>query len=223
MNNLKYYILVFSISICFSNCGGYGSIDYGFSETSVNTQKALTNLSTKISTSEDPMLIQTYNKLEKTSNELFLILEDCHKKYKLTKNYITTLQEAQKALERLHQNFASTSDKTLLLEAIYLDYHAKLQSIVSSPQNDANSTIRVTIDSSKEDGFFVFGKLSYEEKLPIKRFRFNKPTHDAFQDFVPGYYLFWLEKEDRIGTPELHLIINNGTEAEKKLVLETPK
>ncbi|TSE04094.1 hypothetical protein [Aquimarina algiphila] len=221
----NFYKLIFAsyILLFMYGCASYAPKDNKLSIVLSKTQKAITGLAEKTTVTNDDNLIKAFSKLEKKSIELFPALEVCNKKYALTPEYMATLQEAQKTLERLHKDFNTISNKTFLLDAIYLDYDAKLASITSSAKNDANTKIKVIVDSNEEEGYFVFGKLSYEKELNIKRFRFNKPTHNASQDFVPGYYLFWLEKEDRIGEPELHLIMSDGTEEEKKLVLKTPK
>ncbi len=223
MKKFYKYTLTLCILVFMCSCASYGPTDNKLSIVLSKTQQTITNLREKISTTEDSTLIKTFNKLEKKSTELFPALEVCNKKYALTLGYMTTLQEAQKALQRLDKDFNTIPDKTFILEAIYLDYDAKLTSINSSTENDANTKVKVTVDSSEDKGYFVFGKLSYEKSLNIKRFRFNRPTNSATQDFVPGYYLFWLEKEDRVGEPELHLIMSDGQEEEKKLVLKTPK
>ncbi len=223
MKNFYKFTFTFYISVFMYSCASYGPTDNTLSVVLSKTQQAVTNLAEKIPATEDDSLIKTYGKLEKMSKELFPVLEECNKKYALTPEYMATLQGAQKIIERIDKDFNTIPDKAFILNAIYLDYNAKLKSIHSSAKNDANTKIRVTVDSSEEEGYFVFGKLSYEKALDIKRFRFNKPTNSATQDFVPGYYLFWLEKENRVGEPELHLIMSNGTEEEKQLVLKTPK
>ncbi|MBQ4820685.1 hypothetical protein [Aquimarina sp. MMG016] len=223
MENLYKQALAVFILIFISGCASYGPKDNKLSVILSGTQQAVTNLAEKITITEDQDLIAKYYNLEKKYEELFPVLIKCNEKYALTTTYMSTLEEAQKSLQRLYKNFDDITDKSYMLESIYLDYDAKLQSINSSAKSDANTTIKVTINSSEDEGFFVFGKLSYEQNLNIKRFRFNKPTQNASQDFVPGYYLFWLEKEDRVGEPELHLIMSNGKEEEKQLVLKTPK
>ncbi len=205
------------------SCASYSTQDNELPIVLSKSEQALTSLAESISLTENSDLLNAYNNLEKISKELFPALEKCNQKYRLTPAYMITLREAQKTLEHLHKDFNTMSDKAFLMEAIYLDYDAKLQSIRSSDKSDANTKIKVVVDSNEDEGYFVFGKLSYEQELDIKRFRFNKPTHNATQDFVPGYYLFWLEKEDRVGEPELHLIMSSGTELEKQLVLKTPK
>ncbi len=223
MKNFYKFTLTFYISVFTYSCASYKPTDNTLSVVLSKTQQAVTNLAEKIPATEDDSLIKAYGKLEKKSKELFPALEKCNKKYALTPEYMATLQGAQKIVERMDKDFNTIPDKTFILDAVYQDYDAKLVSINSSAENDANTKIKVIIDSNKDEGFFVFGKLSYEKALDIKRFRFNKPTNSATQDFVPGYYLFWLEKEDRVGEPELHLIMSNGTEEEKQLVLKTPK
>ncbi|WP_281987719.1 hypothetical protein [Aquimarina aggregata] len=218
----KYTATLFVITVLCS-CASYAPKDNQLSVVLTNTQQAITNLAEKIPATGEDNLIQTFNKLQKKSVALIPALKVCNQKYALTPEYMATLKEAQKVLQRVDKDFDTIPDKTFLLEAIYLDYEAKLTSITSSEKNDANTKIKVTVDSNEDEGYFVFGKLSYEKALDIKRFRFNRPTNSATQDFVPGYYLFWLEKEDLIGEPELHLIMNNGEEEEKKLVLKTPK
>lgn len=223
MKKLRQYILMLCVSVFMYGCGSYTPKENNLSIVLLKTKEVITNLGEKVRIAEDDSLIKAYDKLEKKYSELLPALEKCNEKYRLTTSYITTLEEAQNALQRLHKTFNKTSNKTFILNAIYMDYDAKLTSINSSAPSDANTKIRVIVDSSEDEGFFVFGKLSYEQGLDIKRFRFTRPTHNASQDFVPGYYLFWLEKEDRIGEPELHLIMSNGIVEEKKLVLKTPK
>ncbi|MEW7289080.1 hypothetical protein [Aquimarina sp. 2304DJ70-9] len=223
MKNFFKFIWALCISVIVYSCAQYASKDNDLSIVLSTTEKAITSLSEKIPATKDDDLIVSYNKLEAKSKELFPVLVKCNEKYKLTVNYLETLREAQKTVQRLDKDFDAIDDKTFILNAIYLDFDAKLKSINSSAKNDANTKIKVTVDSSEDEGFFVFGKLSYEKELNIKRFRFNKPTQKASQDFVPGYYLFWLEKEDRVGEAELHLIMSSGVEEVKQLVLKTPK
>ena len=223
MKNFYKYTLILCISVFIYSCASYAPTDNKLSITLLKTQQAITNLAAKITPTGNDHLIKTYSKLEKKSKELFPLLLECNEKYKLSTTYMITLEEAQKTLQGLDKGFNTVPDKTFILDAIYLDYDAKLQSIQNSAKNDATTKIKVTVNSNEEEGFFVFGKLSYEKELNIKRFRFNQPTQNAARDFVPGYYLFWLEKEDRVGEPELHLIVSNGTEEEKKLVLKSPK
>ncbi len=223
MKNFYKFAFTFCIVIFIYGCASYKSKDNNLTVVLSKTEQAITRLSEKIATTDNDSLAIVHGKLEKKSKELFPALEKCNEKYRLSKNYMVTLEVAQKKLEHLQDNFESLSHKAFVLDAIYRDYDAMLTSINSSAKNDANTKVRVIVDSSEDEGFFVFGKLSYEQELDIKRFRFNRPTHNASLDFVPGYYLLWLEKEDRVGEPELHLITDNGKEEEKKLVLKTPK
>ncbi|MEW7279336.1 hypothetical protein ABW636_12150 [Aquimarina sp. 2201CG1-2-11] len=223
MKNKYSYSIMLCLILCMCSCASYGPKNKDLTGVLSNTQQTITNLTEKIQTTGDKMLIKTGQKLESKYRELAPVLESCNEKYTLTTEYMTTLQEAQRALQRVDKDFNRISDKAFILDAIYLDYNAKLTSIKSNSKSDANSKIKVTVNSNEGEGFFVFGKLSYEQSLNIKRFRFNKPTQNASQDFVPGYYLFWLEKDERIGEPELHLIVSNGAEEVKQLVLKTPK
>ncbi|SNR16917.1 hypothetical protein [Tenacibaculum jejuense] len=167
-------------------------------------------------------VLKTIDKLEDKQKELFYLLDGCNERSALTTEYLNSLEESYKALQKVAKE-KEIVKRQKTLEAIYLDYKAKEIAINSSENNDANTKVKVIVDSSEDQGFFVFGKLSFEGNLNIKRFRFTKPTQQASQDFVPGYYLFWLEKGDLIGKPELHLITISGEEKEKILVLKTPK
>ena len=219
---LSFCVLIF-ITSCSSYKSNYKSIHNELEELLVSTQQTLNELAEKVTTKTEDSLSGSLSKLVAKSKELFPALENCNKKYKLTDNYMTTLVEAQKALASLNENFNSLENKEFILNAVYQDYDAKLQSIYSSPTSDANTRIKVMVDSNEDEGFFVFGKLSYEQELDIKRFRFNRPTQNASLDVVPGYYLFWLEKDGRIGTAELHLIMSDGSGEPQKLVLKIPK
>ncbi|WP_130734457.1 hypothetical protein [Flavobacterium sp. J27] len=219
---LSFCILVF-IASCSSYKPTYKPTNNELEELLSSTQQTIHQLAEKISPKTEDSLSISFRKLEEKSKELFPALENCHKKYKLTESYMATLKEAQNALSRLYENFNNIDNKEFILHAVYLDYDAKLKSIYSSPTSDANTRIKVTVDSNEDEGFFVFGKLSYEQELDIKRFRFNRPTQNASLDVVPGYYLFWLEKDGRIGTAELHLIMSDGSGEPQKLVLKIPK
>jgi len=176
----------------------------------------------EIGTQTKSSILKTIAKVENKRKELFYLLEGCNDRNALTPEYLKSLEETQKMLQKLATE-EHIIKKEKILEGIYYDYKAKEMAINSSENNDANTKVRVIVDSNEDNGFFVFGKLSFEGNLDIKRFRFNKPTQQATQDFVPGYYLFWLEKEDRIGEPELHLITFSGEDKEKVLVLKAPK
>lgn len=217
------YSYMLCIMILIYSCASYGPKNKDLDQVLSTTQSTISSLAIKVPTTQDQELIGAFQKLEKKYQELAPALEKCNEKYALTIPYVTTLKEAQKALQRVDKDFTTISDKTFVLDAIYQDYNAKLESINSSPKSDANTKVKVLVNSNEDEGFFVFGKLSYEQDLDIKRFRFNQPTQNATQEFVPGYYLFWLEKDERIGAPELHLIMDNGKEEEKQLVLKTPK
>ncbi|GAA3522826.1 hypothetical protein GCM10022393_41870 [Aquimarina addita] len=223
MKNYYPYINVLFALLMIYSCASYGPKNKELPEVLSTTEQVLASLADKIPVTEDEVLKNTYLQLVNKYQELAPALKKCNEKYALTVNYMITLREAQKALQRVDKDFNTLTDKAFILDAIYRDYDAKLQSINSSPKSDANTKIKVLVNSNEDEGFFVFGKLSYEQGLDIKRFRFNRPTQNASQDFVPGYYLFWLEKEDLVGEPELHLIMDDGTEGEKQLVLKTPK
>lgn len=223
MKNYLPYGFAFCFVFVIASCASYGKKNKDLTQVLANTQQTMNSLAAKMPATEDATLIEAYQKLEKKYQELAPALEKCNEKYALTTEYMSTLKEAQRALQRVDKDFTTASDNAFMLDAIYQDYDAKLKSIYSSPKSDANTKVTVTINSNEDEGFFVFGKLSYEKELDIKRFRFNKPTQNAIQDFVPGYYLFWLEKDDRIGEPELHLILSSGEEGTKQLVLKTPK
>ena len=222
MKNRYPFTLMIAL-ILVSACASYTSTNNHLDSVLSKTEQAMIGLADKVNNTDDQELKKTYTQLEQKRKELFPLLIKCNEKYALTKAYMATLKEAQKTVQRLEKNFDTASDKVFMLNAIYLDYDAKIQSIQNSPKNEANTTIKVVVNSNQEEGFFVFGKLSYEKELDIKRFRFNQPTQNAVQDFVPGYYLFWLEKEDRVSEPELHLIISDGSADGKQLVLKTPK
>lgn len=223
MKNYIPYGFAFCFVFVIASCASYGKKNKDLTQVLANTQQTLNSLAAKMPATEDETLVKAYQQLEKKYQELAPALEKCNEKYALTTAYMSALKEAQRALQRVDKDFNTAPDKTFVLDAIYRDYDAKLRSIYSSPKSDANTKVKVTINSNEDEGFFVFGKLSYEKDLDIKRFRFNKPTQNATQDFVPGYYLFWLEKDDRISEPELHLIISSSDEEEKQLVLKTPK
>jgi len=224
MKNYLTYGFAFYFVFLITNCASsnYETKNKSLNQILAHTKQTINSLATKIPATEDKKLLKAYQNLEKKYQELAPVLEKCNEKYALTTAYMTTLKEAQKTLQRIDKNFKTISNKTFTIDAIYQDFDAKLQSIHKSAKSDANTKVRVIINSNKDEGFFVFGKLSYERDMNIKRFRFNKPTQNAVQDFVPGYYLFWLEKEHRIGEPELHLIMSSEEE-EKQLVLKTPK
>ncbi|WP_109299760.1 hypothetical protein [Aquimarina sp. AU474] len=223
MKPKKIYLILFCIASVLFSCASYGLKNKNLSIVLSQTELALTGLEKKITTSNDPELKKAYSRLKQKSVELFPVLEKCNDKYALTTEYVTTLQASEKTLKNLDKAYETIADKTFILEAIYTDFDAKLQTINNTAKNDATTKIKVIVNSNEEEGFFVFGKLSYEQGQNIKRFRFNQPTQNAIQDFVPGYYLFWLEKEDRVGEQELHLILSTSGEEEKKLILQTPK
>ncbi|WP_299259852.1 hypothetical protein [uncultured Aquimarina sp.] len=223
MKNLYNGILLSYIFVFVSSCGIYAPKNKELTLVLSQTQQTITSLKDKIATSNEEELKDAYTKLSEKSAVLFPVLEDCNDKYGLTPEYVATLQETEKTLRRLVKEYPTMSNKAFVLNAIYQDYDAKLQTIKNTAANNATTKIKVTVNSNEEEGFFVFGKLSYEQGQDIKRFRFNQPTQNAIQDFVPGYYLFWLEKEDRVGEPELHLIMSNSGEEEKQLVLKAPK
>ena len=223
MEKLYSYIPIAFLTICLTGCASYSSKNNDLTRVLSKTQQTMVSLGDQISASKDTDLSKAYDQLEKKGSELFPLLEKCNEKYPLSAVYMSTLQEAEKVLRRLGKKFDETSNKKFVLEAVHQDYEAKLQTINNTAKNDAGTKIKVTVNSNEEEGFFVFGKLSFEQGRDIKRFRFNQPTQNAVQDFVPGYYLFWLEKEDRVGEPELHLIMSSSGEVEKKLVLKTPK
>lgn len=215
-------VMIFILAFI-SSCASYRPKNNDLTLVLSKSQQTIASLKEKIAISEEQALKEAYNKLNEKSAALFPILEKCNKKYALTPEYMTTLKEIEKTVSRMNKEFNTTSDKAFILDAIYKDYDAKLQTIKNTAANNATTKIKVTVNSNEEEGFFVFGKLSYEQRQDIKRFRFNQPTQNAVQDFVPGYYLFWLEKEDRVGAPELHLIMSNSGEEEKQLVLKAPK
>jgi len=223
MKQKTIYILLLGVLIIVSGCASYGPKNNGLSLILSQTQQALLDLEKKITTTNEPKLKKAYFDVKQKSEALFPVLEKCNDKYALNKEYLSTLEASKKTLITLSKSYDTTPDKTYILEAITTDYDAKLQTINNTAKNDATTKIKVIVNSNEEEGFFVFGKLSYEQGQNIKRFRFNQPTQNAIQDFVPGYYLFWLEKEDRVGEPELHLIMSNSGEEEKTLILQTPK
>ncbi|WP_298310693.1 hypothetical protein [uncultured Aquimarina sp.] len=223
MKRLVTQTLTILILAFISGCASYGPKDNSLAIVLSNTQQALASIGEKIVTDGDKELASAYDTLEKKRSELFPLLEKCNEKYALSPEYIATLKEVEKIIRLMNKEFNTTSDKAFVLNAIHKDYDAKLQTIKNTAANNATTKIKVIVNSNEEEGFFVFGKLSYEQGQDIKRFRFNQPTQNAVQDFVPGYYLFWLEKEDRVGEPELHLIMSNSGEEEKQLVLKTPK
>lgn len=223
MKQIQEQIILLLITVMFSGCASYGSKNKDLTVVLSNTQRNLTSLQEKITASNELKDKDAFEKLVIKSKELFPVLENCNDKYALTPEYVATLKETERIIGNLARNYETISNKEFIINAIYQDYDAKLQTIINTAKNDATTKIRVIVSSNEEEGFFVFGKLSFEQEQDIKRFRFNQPTQNAVQDFVPGYYLFWLEKDGRVGTPELHLIMSNGGEEEKTLVLQTPK
>lgn len=195
-----------------------------FPSITLETQRSIERLADKIYTTSNEELTEAFKALKKKQRRLFRILKRCDRRSKIQPGYLTTLHESQKALDQLFQNYETIDNKQFILKSIYLDYDAKRKSINYYVSKDANAKIKVIVNSNEEEGYFVFAKLSYEKDKDIKRFRFDSPTHNASQYFVPGYYLFWLEKDERVSEPELHLIVGNGgTDTEKKLTLKDPK
>lgn len=223
MKSIRAYVLLALSTVILYGCASYSPKNNDLSLVLSNTQQTLSMLQKKIAAINSPKLNEAYAALNQKSATLFPVLERCNKKYALSTAYVTSLKEAEKVLKQLTKNETDLANKEGILQAITQDYDAKLQTIRNTAKNDATTKIRVTVNSNKEEGFFVFGKLSYEQEQDIKRFRFNRPTQNAVQNFVPGYYLFWLEKDGRASTPELHLIMSASGEEEKSLVLQTPK
>ncbi len=223
MKQKKIYLLLLGVIIIASSCASYRSKKNTLSLVLSQTQQALLDLEEKITPTTDPKLKKAYFELRQKGEVLFPVLEKCNDKYALSTEYVATLETSKQTLIDLYKTYDTTTDKTYILEAIYNDYDAKLQTVYNTAKNDATTKIKVIVNSNEEEGFFVFGKLSFEQGQDIKRFRFNQPTQNAIQDFVPGYYLFWLEKDDRVGEPELHLIMSASGEEEKTLILQTPK
>ena len=223
MKNKYVCLIKFCILIMIYSCASYGPKNKDLSLVLSKTQQAISGLEGEITATSDNNLQAAYNELIEKSTTLFPVLEKCNDKYALTPAYVSTLEATENTLRNLNEQYETITDKTFVLKAISKDYEAKLQTIKNTAQNNATTTIKVMVNSSENEGFFVFGKLSYEQDLDIKRFRFNQPTQNASLDFVPGYYLFWLEKDGLIGEPELHLIMSNSGEEEKQLVLKTPK
>ena len=223
MKQLKVYFICFLITTLVSGCAGYRSKTKDLTLILTKSEQTLNRLQEKIKQSTDSSLRNRFSQLLEKSDTLFPILKKCNEKYALYPEYIATLRETDNTLRALLKDYESISDKQYVINAITQDYDAKIQTIKNTAQNDATTKIKVIVNSNDEKGFFVFGKLSFEHGKDIKRYRFNQPTQNAVQDFIPGYYLLWLEKENRIGTPELHLIMSHSGEEEKRLVLQTPK
>ncbi|MBW1296264.1 hypothetical protein [Aquimarina litoralis] len=223
MKQIQTQVTLVLVTVLLYSCASYGPKNKDLTGVLSNTQRNLISLQEKITASKEPNVKEAYEKLKLKSEELFPVLENCNDKYALTPEYVATLKETERRLSDMVKNYETISDKKYLINAIYQDYDAKLQTINNTAKNDATTKIKVIVNSNEEEGFFVFGKLSFEQGQDIKRFRFNQPTQNAVQDFVPGYYLFWLEKDGRVGVPELHLIMSSSGEEEKTLVLQTPK
>lgn len=224
MKNCRNYIAIIGLSLSILSCGVKPPQESEallsiLAETAASTKK----LAGKINTASDKQLVKTFKTLEKRQRRLFPLLKRCDRNNSILPEYLETLSESQKTLERLFRNYETTDDQQFILESIAMDYDAKKRSINYYVSKDANAKIKVIINSNQEEGYFVFAKLSYEKDMNIKRFRFDSPTNNASQYFVPGYYLFWLEKDERVSDPELHLIVGNGTDTEKKLTLKDPK
>jgi len=207
MKQVQTQVALILITVLLYGCASYGPKNKDLSLVLSNTQRNLTSLQEKITASKEPKLKEAYEKLVLKSKELFPVLEKCNDTYALTPEYVATLKETERRVRDLTKNYETISNKEYIINAIYKDYDAKLQTIHNTAKNNATTTIKVIINSGQD----------------IKRFRFNQPTQNAIQDFVPGYYLFWLEKEGRVGVPELHLIMSSSGEEEKTLVLQTPK
>ncbi len=224
MKNFRNYILLSILSISIFSCAVKAPEETNaLASITLKTQQSLKKLADTIYATSDTELIKTFSALKKRQRSLFRLLKKCDRNNKLKPEYLTTLSETQKTLDQLFQNDETINDPQFILESIYLDYDAKQKSINYYVSKDANAKIKVIINSNEEEGAFVFAKLSYEKNKDIKRFRFDSPTNNASQYFVPGYYLFWLEKDGRVSEPELHLIVGDATVTEKKLTLKDPK
>ena len=224
MKNFRNYILLSILSISIFSCAVKAPEETNaLASITLKTQESLKKLADTIYATSDTELIKTFSALKKRQRSLFRLLKKCDRNNKLKPGYLTTLSETQKTLDQLFQNDEAINDPQFILESIYLDYDAKQKSINYYVSKDANAKIKVIINSNEEEGAFVFAKLSYEKNKDIKRFRFDSPTNNASQYFVPGYYLFWLEKDGRVSEPELHLIVGDATVTEKKLTLKDPK
>jgi len=195
----------------------------GLPSITLKTKASIEKLSDKINTTSDKQIRKTFKALKKKQRQLFRVLKRCNRNRQLTPEYLLTLSASQKVLDQVYQNYETTDNKQFLLESIYKDYTAKRESINYYVAKDANAKIKVIINSNENEGYFVFAKLSYEKDMDIKRFRFDSPTNNASLSFVPGYYLFWLEKDGRVSEPELHLIVGDATDIEKRLTLKSPK
>lgn len=223
MKNLIYYLIVILLITAFS-CGIKAPDEKNpLTSIELKTRQTLEKLGDTLYATSDGELIDIFKALEKKQRSLFKVLWRCDRNNKLEPGYVTTLSKNQEALDSLYRNYDTVDNKKFIMESVYMDYDAKRRSINYYVSKDANAKIKVIVNSNEEEGYFVFAKLSYEKDKEVKRFRFDGPTNNAAQYFVPGYYLFWLEKGERTSDPELHLIVGDGTETERKLTLKDPK
>ena len=153
-------ILVFAI-VFTSGCASYAPKTNDLTAILVKTNETITQLEEKILISKDRELINAYAELDQKQKELFPLLEKCNEKYALTSEYLSTLRATQKILANMDKNFDQITDKKFMLNAVFQDYEAKLQTIQNTAQNDATTKIKVVVNSGQEEGFFCIWKVIF--------------------------------------------------------------
>lgn len=191
-----------------------------YSKVLLKTQTNLTKLAEKVYQTEDENLIRSFKNLEENSKKTqknLIALEDYSN---FPNEYLFTLVDSNSALIRLSNDMEDVEEAKQLIDYISEDYKAKANSINFGITTDVNSKIKVTVETIGGSGYSVFVKYSYDLDIDKKRFLFNNKTNNSVRYFSPGYYIFWIEKEDFKSDSRLVKLETLDGDFEEKIVFE---
>lgn len=194
----KRLLYVIFMTFLVTGCGLYVTQESSkaYQEVALNTQNSMTGLSNKINGIREVNVKSSFQQLENAHQKLFTLLEECNRQYKIEADYLATLIQSQKALEKVLTN-TYTPEKTIqILEGVTNDYKAKTKSVVPGPKTNIVPKLDLVVQTSISQGYKAYVKYSFDFDTDIVRFEFNNPTNNAKTKLAPGYYIVWIEKGD---------------------------
>jgi hypothetical protein len=113
--------------------------------------------------------------------------------------FFYSLKSAQQAIEILSTNYSADSIRTVT-EYLTKDYQTKISASGSTSLPVTTTSIKVYIEVNRngqlKGGYDVQCNYMWEASLKKGKFRSNEPTNNAYLNLSPGYYIFYVLKDD---------------------------
>nr|WP_315200979.1 hypothetical protein [uncultured Flavobacterium sp.] len=190
----------------------------------LTTFKTINKLNKKVKSLQNKqVLVNSLNELSNSAIKLFdKIRNDSNFNESDDNLFIDSIEDSQKALNQLLDEWESLDDANRLITDVKNDFDIKLASSPLAAVSEVMTSIEVTVltksESGNISGYDVFYTYMWDFKKKEKKNVFTNKTNDAIRNMSPGYYVFWIEKNGEITQTKQKVDIGNLMKPKETLI-----